>query len=139
MSSSMSYGIHAIDSIHIVQILWHPCYRLDPYRLPCLIASTLSTRSTSSSRSHRIHAIDSINVVRVSSHPRYRLDPCRPGLIASTLSTRSTPSRSYPSYRFDPCRPGLIYAIDSMIVSIHIARVSFGSHRIHAIDSIHIV
>ena len=54
---------------------------------PDLIASTLSTRSTSS-RSYRIHAIDSIHIVRVSSHPRYRLDPHRPGRIHAVDSIR---------------------------------------------------
>ena len=68
-----SHRIHAIDSIHIVQVSSHPRSRLDPHR-PGLIPSTLSTRSTSS-RSNPIHAIDSIHIVRVSSHPRYRLDP----------------------------------------------------------------
>jgi len=69
---------------------------------------------------HRLHVVNNI-IVRVLSHPRYRLDPYRrPGLIASTLSTRSMSSRSH-----------RIHAIDS----IH---MSSRSHRIHAIDSIHI-
>ena len=84
----------------------------------------------------------------------------RPGLIASTLSIRSTSSGHHPRYRLDSHRPGLIHAIDS----IHIVRASShpryrldphrlgliastlstrstssGSHLIHAIDSIHIV
>ena len=121
--------IHAIDSIHIVQVF------LDP-------------RSTSS-MSHRIHVIDSIHIVHVSSHPRYRLDSHRPGLITSTLSTRSTSSiclmiklssnqptnlaTNQPTNHDDTHR---IHAI----ASIHTVHMSHdGSHRIHAIDAIHIV
>jgi len=71
--SSRSHRIHAIDSIHIVQVSSHPRHRLDPHH-PGLIASTLSTRSTSSSRSHRIHAIDSIHIIQALSHLIFAID-----------------------------------------------------------------
>ena len=68
--------------------------------------------------SHTRYRLDPY-IVHVLSNPRYRLDPHRlPGLIASTLSTRSMSSRSYrihaidsihivqalshPRYRLDP-------------------------------------
>ena len=99
------------------------------------IACTLCT--TPSSRSHRIHSIDSIHIVQALSHPRYRLDPHRPGLIASTLSTRSIyrPGliASTLSTRSTSSRPYRIHAIDS----IHVVQVSMS--RIHTIDSIHII
>ena len=64
-------------------------YNIIQHHRSGLIASTLSTRSTSSS-------------LRSRSHPRYRLDPYRrQSLIASTLSTRSTSSRSYGNRAID--------------------------------------
>ena len=86
--------IHAIDSIHVVQV-----------------SSTLSSRSMY--RPGLIHAIDSIHVVLVSSTLSTR-SMYRPGLIASTLSTRSmihvVQVLSHPRYRLDPCRRPVLIA-----------------------------
>jgi hypothetical protein len=63
--STFPHRLYIVHNI-IVQVLPHPRYRLDPYRRPGLIASTLPTRSISSSRSYRVHATDSIHIAQVS-------------------------------------------------------------------------